>query len=176
MATAQDSNSGWQWAKQVLLHTIYSGGLVWWLAGKTAVLVYWLRLRLGVVNFSTAGEFVTQHVWGFQVGTGFAAGWLLSRYQKGKAAIWAWVLPATYLLFNILQWHSPFASVLAPAPWYDGIKHYFWGRCLGSFSDTQISLDCAKRIFVTGMFYCSASYSLGALLERRVATSPNQLT
>jgi hypothetical protein len=138
--------------------------VVWWVAGKTTVIVYSLRLRLGVGSFSTEAEFVAQYVGLVQFAIGLLAGWLISRYHKERAAIWVWALPTAYLLFAVALWRNPSASVLSPTRSFDGIRYYFLVPCSAS---SQITLDCAKKIFVRGMFYCSVSYSLGALLEAK---------
>ncbi len=140
--------------------------MLWWVAGKTAVILYGLQLRLGVGSFSTEAKFVAHYVGLFQWGIGLVAGWIISYYRKERAAMWVWVLPAIYMLCSVLLWRSPSASVLTQTHLYDGVKHYFSGPCL-ALSAARISADCAERIFVTGMLYCSVSYSLGALLEAK---------
>jgi hypothetical protein len=152
-------------ARLFLFHTFVSCVVVWWIGGKITTITYGLRSWLSIGAYSTQTEFAVQYAGLLHCVTGVLVGYVLSRFWMGATAKWVWVLPSLYLLYNALFWHDMPTSVLVGTHWYDGVKHYFVDPCSFNFPQ-QLAPDCIDKMFVTGIFYCSASYSLGALLGK----------
>jgi hypothetical protein len=78
-------------------------------------------------------------------------GFFAFRFSKHSSAAWAWVVPCTILLLNIVvsMLNSPAKAVM---------QDYF-GRGCGND-------ECLVQLFFTAPFYTSVAYSLGWLSRR----------
>jgi len=81
----------------------------------------------------------------------FCLGSIVFRFSKHSSAAWAWVLPGTILLLNILPSMSDRSG--------QGIIQNYFGRDCGSN-------ECLDQLLFTAPFYTSVAYSLGWLSRR----------
>jgi hypothetical protein len=97
------------------------------------------------------------------------SGWSFSRRFHHRSMLWVWVLPFLILCYVVaavptLTPDLIFTSVLAKANRNQSpLFHYVGPGC-------RIENRCLDQVLITMPFYASVSYSLGALLARRLGT------
>ena len=100
-----------------------------------------------------------------QILTGFYFGWFLGRRFPHKSMLWVWILPFLILAYVFVAGPivSPWASVLLrPESLRGRLDFYFGWGC-------QPRRDrCMDQLLFTMPFYASVTYSLGALLARKM--------
>ncbi len=84
---------------------------------------------------------------------GFLLGWLVNRRFPRKAALWIWLVPFVFLVYDILTWSTKW---LEGQTWLGNVWDVFFGNCGGT--------DCIYQLTVTYPLYASAAYSLAALI------------
>jgi hypothetical protein len=88
---------------------------------------------------------------------GFYFGRRFYRKLPTITAFFAWVLPGVFLTYSAVSWQHTMAQ-------YDSTWSTYFGKdCGGS--------ECLYQLFLTGPFYTSVAYSLGALSVRLKKTA-----
>ena len=95
-----------------------------------------------------------------QIIVGMLLGAAVGRVSKNNVAIWVWVVPLA-VLAAALTFISLWVTFPRPieASFATRLSHFFGWGC-------QARLRCFDQLGITGPFYCSAAYSLGALIAR----------
>jgi hypothetical protein len=102
-----------------------------------------------------------------QIVLGLWTGWAFSRRFHHRSMLWVWVLPFLILCYAVIA-----VPTLAPdliiksvieqsAGSQSPLSHYFGSGC-------SVKNRCVDQLLITMPFYVSVSYSLGALLARRL--------
>ena len=99
-----------------------------------------------------------------QISVAFILGYLISRYTKHRVMLWVWVLPLAYLVYALIAIPTLVPQWIPPA-YRAGVgesrfRHYFGWGC-GPH-------PCFDQNAITVLFYIAASYSIGALLARKI--------
>jgi len=85
-----------------------------------------------------------------EIAVGLLAGFFINRELRSKSAMWAWILPAIWLIVWI---PDAFKSLYGPRGW--GLV--FGSSCGG---------DCLDQLMTLCPFYSSIAYSLGSWAGR----------
>jgi hypothetical protein len=106
-----------------------------------------------------------QHFELVSIAPAFLVGYIVSRHFR-RLATCAWILPTVVLIYNLLTYSEPYASILAPH--LSSRFSYFFviQRTLPAFgSDDAVRL--VQQMFVLAPFYAGLAYSIGALAARQ---------
>jgi hypothetical protein len=99
-----------------------------------------------------------------QISVALTLGYLISRHTKQRVMLWVWVLPLAYLIYALIAIPTLVPHWIPPA-YQAGVgesrfRHYFGWGC-GPH-------PCFDQNAITVLFYIAASYSIGALLARKM--------
>jgi len=89
----------------------------------------------------------------------FLGSWSRKRFGF-KAGAYVWIIPTSYMLLNMLRWHS-WGSI----PWWRALWDDFFSSDCGNSG-------CFYEFFVTGPFYTSLAYTIGWLVKRQTKHRP----
>jgi hypothetical protein len=100
-----------------------------------------------------------------QILVGLWSGWLLSRRWPHRSMLWVWVLPLAFLCYTFVAIPTLVPEAVAEAfqagVGQSRISHYFGWGC-------SIRNRCVDQLVVTMPFYASVSYSIVALVARKM--------
>jgi len=117
---------------------------------------------------STCADYYLQHLELVSILPALVVGYVVCRYSP-RLATWAWILPTIILLYKLLTFTDPGASVLVSDP-LSRFSYYFviLRRAL-TFTDLRGSdpIRVVAQMFVVAPFYSGAAYSVAAFLQRR---------
>jgi hypothetical protein len=135
-----------------------------WLLGRWYA---WILPLLGMSSHIPTGNDWLQHFELTSIVPAIVVGYLLSRYS-GRLATYAWVLPTGILVYKLLTFTEPQASVLAPHSsmrweYFFVIQRRMPTLALGFGGVDPIRV--AEQIQVVAPFYAGLAYSAGAIAE-----------
>jgi hypothetical protein len=96
-----------------------------------------------------------------------AVGEHIADWHSGSAAVWAWTVPCTALVYNMLAFQPPTSVLLANST--SAFTYFFEiQRVMPTFANPLASdpVRVFAQMFVTAPFYAGVAYSLGALAEK----------
>lgn len=129
--------------------------LLHFLAGSVGVFVVGTLLS-SLFSTRIASELFDGPLFGGDIVLGFLAGFILNRELRSKSAIWAWVLPAIWLIANIP----------------DAFGSLYGSNGLGVLFGTRCRPDCLDQLLSVDPFYGSVAYSVGAWAALQWIASP----
>lgn len=100
-----------------------------------------------------------------QIFLGLLVGYLLSRHFRHRVMVWVWIIPLVVLVYALAAVPTLTPS-LTPTRYQAGVgesrfAHYFGWGC-------QPVNRCLDQVDITLPFYVAVSYSLGALIARKM--------
>src|SRR5712692_455407 len=131
----------------------------------------WFVRILPLAGMSTGtptGDYYLQHFELVSIFPALVVGYVLSRHFP-RLATFAWILPTMVLLYKLLTFAEPYASILAP---HSSTRFsYFFAieRSMPTFTPGFGGVDpvrVAQQMFVVAPFYAGLAYSIGALAAR----------
>ncbi len=103
-----------------------------------------------------------------QIVLGLWSGWSFGRRFQHRAMLWAWILPFAFLCYALLAIPTMTPDfvplILQAGVGQSRLSHYFGWGC-------RPEDRCLDQLGITMPFYVSVSYSIGALLARRMPTA-----
>ena len=137
----------------VHLPSVYGAALVGVAASLVIIVIYPPAGRQ-----ATFSGLLLEQFWLPEVVAAILVGWFFYRRIPSRLALLAWVPPALFLAWNVLDWHRTSLQ-------YDSTWDTFFGRnCGGS--------ECLYELFLTMPFYAGIGYSVGALICKIVDRPP----
>jgi hypothetical protein len=127
----------------------------------------WILPLLGMSSHTPTGNDWLEHFELTSIVPALVVGYLLSRHL-GRLATYAWVLPTAILVYKLLTFTEPQASVLVPHSsmrweYFFVIQRRMPTLALGFGGIDPIRL--AEQINVVAPFYAGLAYSAGAIAE-----------
>lgn len=140
----------------------------------------WVPRLLQISTIVRPGDWFMQHLELMTIGPALVAGYidvgrivpaflggLIKERRTNPAAILAWMIPTSVLIYKMLQYRSP-ASVLAGNS-MPAFRYFFdIQRTMPTFAQLLAGdpVRLAQQMTVTAPFYAGSAYSLGALIHR----------
>ena len=149
-----------------------------WLLSRWFV---WILPLAGISTGAPTGNDYLQHFELASIVPACVIGYLLVRYFP-RLALWAWILPTGVLLYKLLTFTEPYASVIAPHSSTRLSYFFVIQRSMPTFTVGFGGVDpirVAQQMFVVAPFYAGVAYSVGALaashnlLEKLFGHSPS---
>jgi len=132
-----------------------------WLLSRWFV---WILPLAGSIRAPTGTDYL-QHFEVASVVPAFVVGYVLSLYFRSQATF-AWIVPTGVLVYKLLTFTDPYASVLVPHFW-TRFSYFFVIQRIGpTFAPDFGGVDplrVAEQLFVIAPFYAGLAYSVGAL-------------
>jgi hypothetical protein len=127
----------------------------------------WFAWVLPILGMSStpSSDYWLQHLELVSIVPALAVGYLVSRCFE-KLATWAWILPTLILLFRLLTFTEPYASVLASNPLSRFSYYFVIERSTPSFYNFAGTARVVEQMTFVAPFYASVAYSIGALMMR----------
>lgn len=129
---------------------------------------FFLVLPLAGLTRTPTGNDYLQHFEVASVVPAFVVGYVLSLYFRRRGT-WAWIVPAVVLLYKLLTFVDPYASVLVPHVSTRFSYFFIIQRIAPTFAPGFGGVDVvrvAEQMFVIAPFYSGLAYSIGALAVR----------
>ncbi len=132
-----------------------------WLLSRWFV---WILPLAGVPTGTLTADYYLQHFEVASIVPALVVGYVLSRHLPTLATC-AWILPTVVLVYKLVTFTEPYASILAPhsSTWFS----YFFviERSMPTFRDFSGAdpIRVAAQVFVVAPFYAGLAYSIGAL-------------
>lgn len=150
---AKNDPKSWSSASLAHLPSVYASALIGFLASLLIVMTYPPAGSQG--NLS---GLMLERFWLPELVTAIWLGWFLYRRIPSRLAFLAWVPPAVFLIWNVLEWHRSGFQ-------YDSTWDTFFGSHCGDSG-------CLYELLLTMPFYTGLGYSMGALLCKIVDRPP----
>ena len=135
-----------------------------WLISRCFI---WILPLAGSTRPPTGDDYL-QYFEAASVIPAFVVGYVLSLYLR-RQATWAWIVPAVVLVYKLLTFEDPYASVLVPHV-STRFSYFFVIQRIGpTFAPGFGGVDpvrVAEQMFVIAPFYSGLAYSIGALAAR----------
>lgn len=135
-----------------------------WLLSRWFV---WILPLTGMQIGTSSGDDYLQHFELASIVPALVVGYVLSRHLP-RLATCAWILPTMVLVYKLLTFTEPYASILAPRPSTRFSYFFVIERSMPTFQDLRGAdpIRVAAQVFVVVPFYSGLAYSIGALAER----------
>jgi hypothetical protein len=124
----------------------------------------WLLPLVGSTRTPTGNDYL-QYFEVASVVPAFVVGYVLSLYFRSQAT-WAWIVPTGVLVYKLLTFADPYASVLVPHFWTRFSYFFVIQRTMPTFTPGFGGVDLvrvAQQVTVIAPFYAGLAYSAGAL-------------
>jgi hypothetical protein len=135
-----------------------------WLVGRWFT---WMPLVMGSTPVGFSANYYLEHLELVSFFPALIVGYISSRYFQ-RLATWAWLLPAVILLYNLLTFTDPKASVLSFDPWSRFSYFFVIERVMPTFYNLNVSdpARVAAQMTVVVPFYSGIAYSIGAFIQQ----------
>jgi len=136
-----------------------------WLLSRWFV---WILPLVGMSTRTPTGDDYLQHFELASIVPALVVGYVLSRHLP-RLATCAWILPTVVLVYKLLTFTEPYASILAPHSSTRFSYFFVIERSMPTFRDLRGAdpIRVAAQMFVVAPFYAGLAYSIGALAVRR---------
>jgi hypothetical protein len=129
----------------------------------------WFAWILPLTGMSTSTPSVNHYLEHFELASivpAIVVGYALSRLFP-RLATFAWILPTIVLVYKLLTFTEPYASILVPHSSTRFSYFFVIGRSMPTFPTPGFDyVRAAQRLFVVAPFYAGLAYSIGALAAR----------
>ena len=135
-----------------------------WLLSRWFV---WILPLAGMPTGALTADYYLQHFEVASIVPALVVGYVLS-WHLPRLAPCAWILPAVVLVYKILTFNEPYASILAPHSSTRFSYFFVIERSMPTFRDLRGAdpIRVAAQLFVVAPFYAGLAYSIGALAAR----------
>jgi hypothetical protein len=136
-----------------------------WLLGRWFV---WILPLTGMPSRTPTGDDYLQHFELASIVPAFIVGYILSRHLR-RLATSAWILPTIVLVYKLVTYTEPYASILAPHSSTRFSYFFVIQRSMPTFAAVLGGVDpirVLQQMFVVAPFYAGLAYSIGGLAAR----------
>jgi hypothetical protein len=137
-----------------------------WLVGRWFAWILPLSGSTSPTGFTAYSDYYLQHLELVSILPALAAGYVVCRYFQ-RLSTSAWILPTIILLYKLLTFADPHASVLFADPLSRFSYYFVIVRVSPTFSDLRGSdpIRVWEQMSVVAPFYSGLAYSIGALVK-----------